>query len=228
MVMNIFKPITRENAIDPWWKCWPIVSRLDMSECIILGRRYAFDHNKIVALINTIAKNFNSTTWWIKYRVIPKHRYHVIKTGMKPGYCDVDERMLQACMSLLCDYIEKEEGGEDEVAKSIKYLEEQKALDPTYPSSSIDSLKEALEIYHWWKRERQDWIDYNDAVRGIIYCKPMEFKETDDPNLKKLVIHTNDKAPMTADECWKLEENLNKKDEEMLIRLMKIRLCLWT
>ena len=35
-------------------------------------------------------------------------RYHVVKTGLKPGYYDKDQIMLHACFSLLVDYVEKE------------------------------------------------------------------------------------------------------------------------
>lgn len=44
------------------------------------------------------------------YRLHPRHRYHVVKTDLRPGYYDVDEIMFRACFALLGRYVEDELG----------------------------------------------------------------------------------------------------------------------
>lgn len=46
--------------------------------------------------------------WWFKYRLQPKHQYHIIRTGLRPGYHDVCTLMPVAIVKLFKDYIEIE------------------------------------------------------------------------------------------------------------------------
>ena len=78
--------------------------------------------------------------YWFRSRFIPSRRYHVVNTGLPPGWHDVDERMLYACMALLCSYVENEQGGEDGF--------------PGVASGDSATDAEALTIYRWWKYQR--------------------------------------------------------------------------
>lgn len=71
--------------------------------------------------------------WWILYRFHPKHRYHLIHTGLKPNYYDTDILMEATIIRLFLDYIEHEKpfeifDTEDEIHaeawKRIKFLYE--------------------------------------------------------------------------------------------------------
>lgn len=46
--------------------------------------------------------------YWFMYRFHPKHQYHIVKTGLKPGYYDIDIRMERAMISLLIEFVEQE------------------------------------------------------------------------------------------------------------------------
>ena len=37
--------------------------------------------------------------WWFKHRLVPKHRYHVINTGRKPGYYDPHDKIVNAVLN---------------------------------------------------------------------------------------------------------------------------------
>ena len=41
-----------------------------------------------------ITWNLKDAYWWVIHRVVPKHRYHVAKTGLTPGYYDPCVRVL--------------------------------------------------------------------------------------------------------------------------------------
>lgn len=45
---------------------------------------------------------------WILYRFHPKHRYHIINTGLSPGWHDRDYLMQHIMIKLLVDFIERE------------------------------------------------------------------------------------------------------------------------
>lgn len=44
--------------------------------------------------------------WGIIHRVHPKYRYHVVKTGLKPGYYDPDTRILYTNMNLTKEFVD--------------------------------------------------------------------------------------------------------------------------
>jgi hypothetical protein len=46
--------------------------------------------------------------YWFKNRFVT--RYHIVNTGLKPGYYDIDEIMFHACFVLLGSFVEDELG----------------------------------------------------------------------------------------------------------------------
>ena len=44
--------------------------------------------------------------WWFVHRLIPKHRYHMIRTGLKPGYHDPCVRLICAIMEETVMYVD--------------------------------------------------------------------------------------------------------------------------
>lgn len=93
-----------------------------------------------------ITRTIKDSKYWIRYRTFD--RYHVIQTGLKPGYRDFDERCLHGCFSLLVDYVET-----DLAWKSAVFSEEQYRKYPWWskglfrfkstrmPTHGIDHLK---------------------------------------------------------------------------------------
>lgn len=173
---------------------------------------------------------------WIRHRTWDK--YHIVKTDLEPGYYDKDEIMLHANFSLLVDYVENELAYQmmyseyDKIPSHNKWFSEYfncsfrsrelglAALDwginlePFYledvdmHESQRTTSQEIKELYLWWKDVRPNRKDpYSD-------------------------LKTVEDAKALCSECvmsrFEIEELYHKEDEEMLIRLMKIRRCLWT
>jgi len=44
--------------------------------------------------VYTLKTWWSDTYWWFIHRLVPKHRYHVVDTGLPPGYYDPDIRLL--------------------------------------------------------------------------------------------------------------------------------------
>jgi hypothetical protein len=109
-----------------------------------------------------------------------------------------------------------------------EFLDEDKKHEavPTYQATSA---KEIIELYTWWTvtyRNRPDpyeasgWTAACEAQREANGGK-LSFSTPKDPALRK----TQDKAHKILQ---KIEKDYAKEDEEMMIRLIKIRESLWT
>jgi hypothetical protein len=109
-----------------------------------------------------------------------------------------------------------------------EFLDEDKKHEavPTYQATSA---KEIIELYTWWTvtyRNRPDpyeasgWTAACEAQREANGGK-LSFSTSKDPALRK----TQDKAHKIL---HKIEKDYAKEDEEMMIRLIKIRESLWT
>jgi len=98
--------------------------------------------------------------------------------------------------------------------------------EPTYQAKAA---KEIIELYTWWTvtyRNRPDpydvsgWTEYCEASR-LANGGRLSFSSDKNPELKKM----SDKAHKLL---TKIEKAYTKEDEEMMIRLIKIRESLWT
>ncbi len=104
--------------------------------------------------------------------------------------------------------------------------DDQKHLaEPTYQAKAA---KEMLELYTWWKEVYPNRPDPYDASGWSAYCDMRRAKGYD-------LLDMEDKTPEEAEMCRtaldksrEIEEAYNKEDEEMMIRLIKIRESLWT
>ena len=165
--------------------------------------------------------DFKECTWGIRHlykfkrwlKNVLYNRYDLVRSKLPKGeYHDTVELMLHANMEMLVSYVEVEDCFSvidfDDCAKTKKLAYDIK------------------EIYLWWKaydnRQKEIanalniWHDEKfKGVKGDGWLEAINKKDT--PKVKKL-----------SDTLFKLEENLAKEEEKMLIKLMKIRTALWT
>jgi hypothetical protein len=93
-------------------------------------------------------QKIDSIYYWIRYRTFDK--YHVVKTDLKPGYCDIDERMFRACFALLGQFVELELGIEN-VEHALKYGHHR-----GYRIHSLGGSDEkAIDLWLWYKFEME-------------------------------------------------------------------------
>jgi hypothetical protein len=117
--------------------------------------------------------------WWVIHRVHPRHHYNIVRTGLPPGYYEIDTRMLYACFWLLKRFVEKERPGE-----FINW-------DSTPEHAA--AWKEITSLYDWWTKERphrEEKDPYRDGDEDAIRAS-VEFEtkceEEDDRNLARLI-----------------------------------------
>ena len=180
---------------------------------------------------------FRNVRCYFRNRFIDK--IHCLKTGLKPGnYYDLDHRIIHALFNELTDFVETElawaqqafEKKKKRLHRSpddgIAYLQWAAGLtfgedcavdkdDPDYgkPTPQAIASKEILELYRWWKNY-PNRIDPMDASGWSDVCE----MKNPDPELKN----------QAFEKLNQLEKQQEQEEDEMLIRLIKVRRSLWT
>jgi hypothetical protein len=170
-------------------------------------------------------------------------RTHLMDTKLTPGeWHELDDRLLCGMMESLVNFIEIEKASMQDWSdplvdkpwwkkikwlrfddgrnppQGIAYLDWEMTLtndDTGLPSKQAQSALEQWTIYNWWKNIRPLRPEVLD-VTGY-----MEFRHTE---------HKTDeiKLGQILDEIQQLEADREAEDQEMMIRLIKIRQHLWT
>ena len=155
---------------------------------------------------------------WLRYRIWD--RYHVVKMRyLKPGYHDATEILIHAMFQVLCDFIEQERP--DEIVN----------WDSDEPHRN--ARKEMQVLYDWWKA-RQTRNELDPIHQPNVKFPSMKFSpiEGRDDVSKMDFVHESPEAQAiwekACDDSGIWEEKCDKEDEEMMIRLSKIRGFLWT
>jgi len=171
----------------------------------------------------------NSGWNWIRYRTWD--RFHVLKMRyLKPGYHDADERLINAIFEVLCDFMENEKP--DEIVNWDS------------DTGHKHAWSEMTILYKWWTGIRQFRDDYNPLFFPGIEAPSLEFSDRTTEQILNPITgkkeytrelhfkHTSKEAEerwhKACEECTVWEEKCDKEDEEMMIRLIKIRHYLWT
>jgi hypothetical protein len=220
------------------WKTWKAVNRAQHRFVFWFTEDFLDSVQNFVMFPLDV---WNAIRAYIRNRFFDKT--HCLNTKLKPGfYYELDTRILHGLFEELVDFIECEKAwmhvAFDEDAKhkynypkwtfvrmlrfdsyrcvqagldhlawemSLKHDEYISTDDPLYgqPTPQAVMAKEQLELYNWWKHARPARPDPYDTTQHLD-------------------------RPARWDEMHLLEEQYEKEDEEMLIRLIKIRRSLWT
>jgi hypothetical protein len=153
--------------------------------------------------------------YWFVSHVIPSRRYHMLDlrqpNGYRYGWQDVPEKMLYAMFNLLGEYLK-----EEPYDLTTNYTIEQINADAGMKHQH-EQLQEAKAIHHWWTvtRHEEERV-HQDLLHR--WCELRKIKEKRDSGEADKVFEV-----MKND-----EEDQEKKLDEMIARLMKIRRSLWT
>lgn len=163
-------------------------------------------------MIKKIKHYVRESLWAIHHRLSPRHRYHMVNTGLKPGYYDVDTRMLHACMALLCKHVECEYDGIEAYESFTRELRENPdTYMPELTTEQADTQTEVAAIYRWWKEQRAA-----EHARSEQWCQKLWGDEPRDESMG------------TAEEYFAFEDKLGEDDQTMLHRLIDVRRSMWT
>jgi len=164
---------------------------------------------------------------WIRYRTW--NRYHVLKMRyLKPGWHDEDELLIHSMFEVLSQFVD----GENEYH----------IVDWSSDPLQEHAWEEMNILYEWWKQRQK--CDYNNPlfksdVKAPSIKKGKPTGKYINPITKKeeqyFKMEFSHQSPEEAkiwnkacEDSWIFEEKCDKEDEEMMIRLIKIKQYLWT
>jgi len=217
--------------------------------------RYWFAHTFKYAVLMPVKWKYEKIHDWVRYRTYD--RYHIVKTGLEPSYYDACTVMLHVNFNILKEFVEVEQAwstycwSDDRKEASwcekhmpfyrrvypfrrpdlgIKHYEWAATLDdPALPphercDHQAVAAREILVLYKWWVEDRParkevEHVSYDHQGLDMMASLDDDF-DREAPDFKAHVA--------SMDAATKQEEDWNTEDEEMLIRLMKVRRSLWT
>lgn len=188
-----------------------------------------------------VPDTYRNVRRYVRNRYIDKTHY--LRTRLEPGeYHEMKTRMICGLFETLVDFVEYEKANmqrwsSDEKIKlpnaeaGINYLKWEIDLEnqENGPSRQSETAKEVLALYTWWKETRPARPDDWDASGLSAFYDAQDegdgfgnmFGDDADTNLQI-------ESGILFDNRVKIEEMYDAEDEEMMIRLIKIRDGLWT
>lgn len=192
---------------------------------------------------------YEKTSLWLIYRTVDK--YHVVSTGLEPGYYELDHRLLHVNFNSLKDFVEvqqaRREYWSDDVKKTwceehmpfyemvypfrrpelgIKHLEWASTLDdPSLPpfEQSPAQAKHARETLKLYKW----WVEERPTRVPVEICHPSaDLFDIFNPSFRLTKEYKVYRKGI--ERSHKQRDKWDKEDDAMLVRLMKIRRGLWT
>lgn len=214
--------------------------------------RFWLAENGLEILQNIVTKPIDFL-YKIKYYVINRYvtKTHSLTSTLKRGeYNELDTRILYCLFDELVNFVEIEKAwmqvvfNDDDnddfkqpwyasgwfrtrtwrhAEMGLKYLAWEQTLthsDGTM-SEQARTAKEVQYLYTWWLHERPNRPDPMDHTGWTKYCDDKRIGEArsleEEAEAEKMLYMMND-----------IEDEYDREDEEMLIRLIKIRKSLWT
>lgn len=214
-----FSRIRNMNAMHRPWVTWFVEEGLDIAQDFVY-----FPHDL-----------YDNVKHKLRNRFVQKH--YVLNTGLpKWEYHDNPERILLGLLETVVEFIEIEKahmndvfGDEGELKikdrreAGLRYLDWEISLGEESPFQA-EAAKELKEIYLWYKDIRPNRPDPMDESGWSKYCE-------DRPIMDWSSSKTDEERAMVKrmlDKTNNLEEVYDKEDEQMLIRIIKVRQSMWT
>lgn len=162
-----------------------------------------------------VVRRLSDAWYWVKCHTLTSHRFHLLDLRNPApdikythGFMDVAEVMMWSCFVLLRGYIEKEQPPNprdhwpaEEVGPEGPLYEQQQHYD------------EAMALYTWWMKGREEERKATDAFYEAY----------------KSIAKSDKEARNAAAKVWhEAEAAADKREDEMLNRLIVIRRSLWT
>lgn len=177
-----------------------------------------------------LIRKINQSSYWLAYRLWPKHQYHIVRTDLRPGYYDIDVLMEAAMVRLLRRYVEEEMDGADRLLACTNDLR----LETNEPiegalSEQINTQRSALRLYQWFVVDKpHDERKYAELIGQ--WCSSNHDEPISKPvpgtDLHELLSFPN------GQDLYKQAQDLKHQIEEQtelgLHELVRIRQSLWT
>jgi hypothetical protein len=97
--------------------------------------------------------------------------------------------------------------------------------EPTYQAIKA---QEILELYRWWTEVYPNRPDPHEAGGWSAYCEQRRASGADLLDFEDRTEEEQEQSRRALDATQALEDKYTQEDEEMMIRLIRIRQSLWT
>ena len=181
-------------------------------------------------------RHLSTALYWLRTHTY--NRYHMLDmrskvNGYEWGWHDRSELILFANMALLRDFIEKEHAFDCHVDwRSAEELaaagEKEQDGNEACRDAHAAAKKEMLAIYDWWMEGRPAEHKKYDDLLTSAYSDPLIETPVPGTSLIKIELVETPELRELRDQCMEMEAELEDRDEEMMIRLIKIRNWMWT
>lgn len=165
--------------------------------------------------------------YFVKCHILPSYKFHLIDIrqpkgkncdSYSHGFLDADRRLVLVCFTILCRFVEKELCVKlDDDWAGLFFSDEEIKNDPCGGETLVvqnKNTEEIRQLYKYWKADRkEEWVRLEEASMRRYKCRG-KVKKSEEENLYNI--------------SSQLEEAFYNHEEEMLIRLIKIRQSLWT
>ena len=191
----------------PW--LWPVAYGLGSSSAVVFGWPvFGSDTPRVIKWFYRIFRRLDLAKYALMYRFHPRHRYHMINTGLGYGYHERDTQLLHASIAILIGYV-----GDCEA------------------TGCHDPGDKAREILHWWKVQRPlDQAQHEQWMHELYDGKRLKTKPVEgQPKLQEVVFDTlsaDDDAKQKA--MWELDKKIHADEQKYLHMLVNIRPGMWT
>ena len=181
-------------------------------------------------------RHISKALYWLRAHTY--NRYHMLDMRSKEndytwGWHDRSSLILFANMALLRDFIEKEHAFDchvcwdsaDEV--KAKGQEDLYGMEENYDAHAA-AKKEMLEIYEWWTKGRPAAHKKEDELLTAAYSDPLILTPIPGKPLCKVDFVETPELRALRNQCHEMELELEKKDKEMMHRLIEVSPYMWT
>lgn len=169
---------------------------------------------------NPLTRPFKDGAYWLKCHLLKEHRYHLVDIRQSAGFekyyygwLDTDTRILYASFNLLNEFVKYE------FPNLYCPTEEECSSDEHFAASNKRQREAYFEIealHKWWNVDRQSEHLHLDVLQDRWYSRKYKQKQSDELTQTFWA------------EYMEAKEKYEAKEEEMLIRLIKVRKSLWT
>ncbi len=231
-----------KNVLKNWWLDKPVA--LELHKWEEWDKEISSKHpvrfflqEKLPELFHCHVKGpLNRWYWAIRHRTT--NRYHIIKPRtLEPGWCDERTLILHGAFECLAQYWEHHNRvsvswwpTEQDITKyDNEIVEAETEDDKDFLKAERDCLvdqkvhyDEAHDLIHWWTETRpmrDAFRNASDRPDSIPHSRLFNSEHRDDPDVVEYRKYLN--------KLNELDRQWEEEDQEMLMRLVKIRQSLW-
>jgi hypothetical protein len=166
------------------------------------------------------------TWYWLKCHTMPSYRFHMLDLrnpgpgiDYTHGWLDRDTVILYAAFTCLCQFVEREEPVDPATWNTdddIDWSEHKKHHD------------EVMALYDWWMRGRLEDIAAESKAFDVFLLSK-KTKAALRANTVDLVCRAGSEGDDDEFKVWNdTRQLIEDREQEMLIRLIKVRRYMWT